>query len=1303
MSVPLIQTAFATGEVSPSLFGHVDLAKMHSAASTMRNMIVNYRGGAYSRAGTKFCGFSKQTGRAFPPRMVTFQFSINQGLALEFGNEYMRVISNGAFVTENPIAVTAISQANPGVISMVPLSKLVAVGVDGSTVPTSSYAPGDTVTLAGGTFTSAAALLINLTTIASGLTSAFGSGYRIGDTINLAGGTQSSQPSGTVTGVTVISATLVSAGTGGSIGPGTVSGTTGTGVKFQAAVTIGGGNITAINSITMGGNYTVEPTNLAHEPVTGAGLSGAVFALTLGVTNINLTSPGVFSANPGSTMTQASTSGAGTGYQFGSVILGPFSLSISNPGLYTVDPISPVSQSSTSGIGANATFDVDFAGVPYFNTGDWVFLSNIGGMTELNGNTYTVVQVDPSDYQLFDVYGDAIDTSGFPAYTGGGTVSRIFTLTTPYSEQDLPYLKFTQSADVMSLCLVNQQTGAEYQAMDLSRISDEDWVFSPVVAGPTVSAPTDATGTASAAGTVFYQYVATAVSPVDGTESQPSVIANVPNGVDIAATAGSITLQIDPVSGVNQYNWYKALPGYGVAIPVGSLFGFAGSSYGTQFIDSNIVPDFTQVPPSHQDPFARGQIIGCPIINPGTGYTLACTATITTSTGSGASLETVTDTTGALVGIIIQDAGSNYQPSDTLTITGNGTGAVAGLTVGALSGTYPAVPSYYQERRVYGYTLNNPDTYFMSQPGSFTNFDSRIPSIASDAIIGSPWSVQVNGIQFMVPMPGGLVVLTGLAAWQVTGAGGSASNPQPITPSSQQAQPQAYNGCSATVPPIKIDNEILYVQAKGSIYRDLSYSFFTNIYTGSDVTQYSSHLFVGYTIREHAWCEEPFKVLWAVRNDGILLSMTFNKPQDVTGWAKHDTNGLFQSVCSVTEPPVDALYAAVQRFPGSRSAYMIERMDDRIWSQVEDTWCVDCGLALQQFEPDATIQASSSTGLGSLTGVTDLVPGAGYSASTTATVVDDNGAGPGSGAVVALTIVGGAITAINFSSQGSGYTFPKIVIIDPTNAGSGASAIPVLNNTAQFTTSAAVFTTGSVGVVIRMGGGIALITQFIDSENVMANILSPIVDLLPNSGPPSIVLFQTFQNWSLSGPVSSIGGLQHLVGATVTGLADGNVISPRVVSATGTIPLDTPASAVTVGLAFMPQLQSTYLDAGEPTIQGQRKKVAAASARIEASRGLMVGANQPDGSVLSPMQIAPTWSQLDVAPDLARRPYNALATPLYTGDVRVPLKGGYNKHGQVAIQQNNPLPMQVLAFIPELFAGDSPETQAKPRQRAQGQ
>src|SRR6185437_16805952 len=149
MANPVIQPALVVGELSPSLFGRVDTARFRIAAGTMRNAFVGFRGGAYSRAGTSFVGFSKQTGRAVPPRLIPFQFSVDQGRILEFGNFYMRVIANGAFVTEAPIPINAISKANPAVL--IANAEGASAAAPNSGAVTSSYAAGDTVILAGGT------------------------------------------------------------------------------------------------------------------------------------------------------------------------------------------------------------------------------------------------------------------------------------------------------------------------------------------------------------------------------------------------------------------------------------------------------------------------------------------------------------------------------------------------------------------------------------------------------------------------------------------------------------------------------------------------------------------------------------------------------------------------------------------------------------------------------------------------------------------------------------------------------------------------------------------------------------------------------------------------------------------------------------------------------------------------------------------------------------------------------------------------------------------------------------------------
>ena len=1272
------------------------MARMHSAAFTMRNMWVAFQGGSYSRAGTSFVGFSKQTGRAYPPRMIPFQFSINQGLALEFGNFYMRVVSNGAFVTENGVDITAITNTSPATITAPSDGATSAVPVN--TFVTASYAPGDTVTLTGGTFSSPAILDVTTTELIDLTLNSPGTGnYDITDTISVTGGTQTTPVSLVVNTTQVVSATVFAGGAGGANGTQTVTGTTGTGTKFQANVTVAGGTITAVLAITVPGDYTVNPTVPGQEPVTGAGLAGAELDVQMGVLTFAIFNGGVFTANASAgEFTQTASSGTGTGATFRFGLFAPHAVTVADSGSYTAFPGNPVSQDTSSGTGLGAEFTVTFSAAQTYQDGDWLYISGVGGMTEINGEVYVVDNATATTFDLFDVYGNPIDATTWGAYTSGGTAARIYTVATPYAEADLKYLKFVQSADVMSLCCVNQETLVEYQPQDLSRLGNTNWVFNAMSPEPTVTPPTSVSLVASAAGSVYYAYGVTSVNADDGTESVVSPIAYSGASVDIAATAGTITITWSSVQGINQYNVYKATPGYGVVPPVGSQFGFAGFAFGTQFIDSNIVADLAQVPPKNTDPFSPGRILSVDPVSGGGGYTVVG-FTITSATGSGAILTGVL-VGGALTAVIVEHAGQNYLDGDTITVIGDGAGATANLTIGPPTGNYPSVPSYFQQRRFYANTLNNPDTFWMSQPGSFTNFDSRIPTIDSDSITGSPWSVQVNGIQFAEPMPGGLVVLTGLQAWQLTGGGGSFT-PTPITPTTQSAQPQAYNGCSATVPPVRIGDDLLYVQAKGSIYRDLSYTIATNIYTGADITLNSSQLFTGYTIREHAWTEEPYKHLWSVRNDGTMLSLTFLKTQEILGWSRHDTNGLFQSVCSVTEPPVDALYMATKRFPGSETCYMIERMDNRDWPALENCWCVDAGQSLDQPTPAATLSANTATGLGAISGYSALVGGTGYSTATTCAVVDDNGQGPGIGCVVTPTIVGGVITALVIGVAGTGYISPQLVISDPSvsDGGSGASATLILNNTATFTASAGVFASGDVGSVIRMGGGRATITGFTSATVVTGNITRPIVELIPNSG--DRVLPQTSGNWTMTAPVTTISGLKYLAGATVTGLADGEVIPPTVVSADGSISLPAPATAVIVGLGFQAQLQTVNLDTGEPTVQGQRKKQAAVTVRMQSSKGIKCGANQPNGSFANPPQNAPEWNELADVPDYGVSIYGDTQKPLYTGDARLPISGGFAIPGQVALQQDSPYPMEILAVIPEALMGDLPEQKISDRAR----
>ena len=632
MSVPYGTWSFNKGELSPALYGRVDTQGYHTGASTARNGFASFDGGFFSRPGTAFVGFSRQTGHAFPPRLINFQFNINQGLALEFGDGYMRVISSGAFVTETPIPITGITQGDPAVVSITASAGASATPVANTTL--TSYASGDAITLAGGTFSEAAIIGVSNTTLQSVQVADPGTVYVPGQTIVPAGGTQAIPAQLTVTVTQVVSATVGAGGSGGTNGTQTVTGTTGTGTKCQVSVTVSGGAITAVLGIVLGGGYTVNPPTLTAEPVTGAGLTGAQLSVVMGVLQVSVTGGGVFTSNPiGATFTQLSTSGSGTGATFNLAVMAPNAMFFVTTGVYSTLPANPVSQASTTGMGTGATFDISWTGAAPFANGDWIVISGVDGMTQVNGNTYTLQEVTPTTVALFDVYGNPINASVFGAYLSGGTAARIYTLETPYSEADLLWLKFVQSANVMSICCRNQLTGTEYAAMELERFADDNFSLIPFSVGASVTPPAGVSAVSSGTGSTNYGYQVTSIDPTNGTESIASITATINGAVDIAATAGANTIGWAVEPGVKNYNVYKAGEAI-VPIPVGAAFGYIGTVAGNFMVDNNIIPDFQQVPPVAQNPFAAGAITDVLITAAGSGS--PGVVSINTSTGGGA-------------------------------------------------------------------------------------------------------------------------------------------------------------------------------------------------------------------------------------------------------------------------------------------------------------------------------------------------------------------------------------------------------------------------------------------------------------------------------------------------------------------------------------------------------------------------------------------------------------------------------------------------------------------------------------------
>lgn len=260
---------------------------------------------------------------------------------------------------------------------------------------------------------------------------------------------------------------------------------------------------------------------------------------------------------------------------------------------------------------------------------------------------------------------------------------------------------------------------------------------------------------------------------------------------------------------------------------------------------------------------------------------------------------------------------------------------------------YPAEVEYFGDRMFFACTYAQPQTVWASRVGAYSDFGKSSPIQDDDAIAATLNARQLNEIRDLVPL-GSLVALTAAGEWRVTGGSDDV-----ITPSSVGFQPQSYRGVSK-VQSVVVGNSALFIQDRGTVVRDLAFRFEDDGYDGSDLSIFASHLFEGHTLVDIAYQQAPNSVVWLVRDDGVLLGLTYVREQEVVGWHRHDTDGFVENVCVIPENGADVLYLGVRRVIGGVSQRFIERLEPRLFTSQAECFFVDAGLTYDGRNTSAT-------------------------------------------------------------------------------------------------------------------------------------------------------------------------------------------------------------------------------------------------------------------------------------------------------------------------------------------------------------
>jgi hypothetical protein len=503
-----------------------------------------------------------------------------------------------------------------------------------------------------------------------------------------------------------------------------------------------------------------------------------------------------------------------------------------------------------------------------------------------------------------------------------------YEIPTPFDAADLFDIHHTQSADVVTL------THPSYPTQELKRLGATTWTLSALSFAPPTNAPTTVTVNATVAqnsNLTSQKYVVTTVGTDGVTESLPSAPQSVSNNLGLAGNYNTITWSA--VGANTRYNVYKLR---------GGTYGYIGQA------------------------------------RPNTG---AVTRSITSITRPGGGDKTVTVTTSVAHGfsnnnlVLIESTGeSTFDGPWVITVTGantftyvsvtdandtaaTGTASIPQLSViddnvladttqsppediislNAGTNDYPGATTYHEQRRWFAGTNNKPQVLWATRTGTEANLTSSIPARDADGLEVRIASGQYNKIRHLVALSD-LIAFTAGGEFRIY-----ADNAPAITPISITIKPQGYAGAN-NVQPVVTTGSILYVQAQGSRVRELSYSWEANAYRTVDAAIMAPHRFNGYTIRDMAYSRAPDSICWAVRNDGVLLGMTYVPDQQVYGWHAHDTDGTFESVCVVPENNEDVLYVVVRRTIGASQLRYVERLHTRIFTAQADAFFVDSGL-----------------------------------------------------------------------------------------------------------------------------------------------------------------------------------------------------------------------------------------------------------------------------------------------------------------------------------------------------------------------
>lgn len=255
---------------------------------------------------------------------------------------------------------------------------------------------------------------------------------------------------------------------------------------------------------------------------------------------------------------------------------------------------------------------------------------------------------------------------------------------------------------------------------------------------------------------------------------------------------------------------------------------------------------------------------------------------------------------------------------------------------GAWSGVrgYPVAIGLFEERIIYGGTSNNPNRIWLSATGDYENFEEGTKDADSFAL-----DLPCTNIIKWITSLEALVIGTGGEEFRIR----ASQLDEALTPTDFNIRQQTAHG-SSDIQAIEAGHVILFVDSVGRRVREFAFKDIDQKYVAPDLSALAEHITVsGIVCFAHQ--KNPDSILWCVLENGDLLTLSYEREQNVIAWAKHPIDGLVQSVAVIPAPGEDEVWISLVRAIDGENKIYIEQFQSRYLNiRKENSFFVDSGI-----------------------------------------------------------------------------------------------------------------------------------------------------------------------------------------------------------------------------------------------------------------------------------------------------------------------------------------------------------------------